>query len=76
MLGSMIGGALSDRTVKQYIKKRNGLRLPQERLNACLPAFFLLLPLGTLVFGWSLQLEVGGMALPVISSRIRTHVVV
>ncbi|KAF4913599.1 Efflux pump radE [Colletotrichum viniferum] len=70
-LGSMIDGALSDRTVKQYIKKRNGLRLPQDRLNACLPAFFLLLPLGTLVFGWSLQLEVGGMALPVISSFVQ-----
>ncbi|KAF5485425.1 MFS transporter fsa7 [Colletotrichum siamense] len=71
LLGSMIGGALSDRTVKVYIKKRNGLRLPQDRLNACLPAFFFLLPLGTLVFGWSLQLEVGGMALPVISSFVQ-----
>ncbi|KAF4826777.1 Itaconate transport protein [Colletotrichum tropicale] len=57
LLGSMIGGALSDRTVKEYIKKRHGLRLPQDRLNGCLPAFFFLLPLGTLVFGWSLQLE-------------------
>ncbi|KAL3299805.1 major facilitator superfamily transporter [Colletotrichum asianum] len=60
LLGSMIGGALSDR-----------LRLPQDRLNASLPAFFFLLPLGTLVFGWSLQLEVGGMALPVISSFVQ-----
>ncbi|KAK2739370.1 major facilitator superfamily transporter [Colletotrichum kahawae] len=71
LLGSMIGGALSDRTVRQYIQKRNGLRLPQDRLNACLPAFFFLLPLGTLVFGWSLQLEVGGMVLPVISSFVQ-----
>ncbi|OHW97350.1 major facilitator superfamily transporter [Colletotrichum incanum] len=68
LMGSTIGGRVSDHTVKRYIRKRNGLRLPQDRLKSSLPAIFLVLPAGTLIFGWSLQKEVGGMALPIISS--------
>lgn len=34
LVGSIVGGRLSDHTVKRYIKKRNGLRLPQDRLNS------------------------------------------
>ncbi|KAK2031163.1 major facilitator superfamily transporter [Colletotrichum zoysiae] len=68
LVGSIIGGRISDHTVKRYIRKRNGLRLPQDRLNSSLPAIFIVLPAGTLIFGWSLQKEVGGVALPVISS--------
>ncbi|KAK2049729.1 major facilitator superfamily transporter [Colletotrichum somersetense] len=68
LIGSTIGGRISDHTVKRYIRKRNGLRLPQDRLNSSLPAIFIVLPAGTLIFGWSLQKEVGGVALPVISS--------
>ncbi|GKT46353.1 efflux pump rdc3 [Colletotrichum spaethianum] len=68
LMGSTIGGRVSDHTVKRYIRKRNGLRLPQDRLKSSLPAIFIVLPAGTLIFGWSLQKEVGGMALPIISS--------
>ncbi|TDZ17081.1 Efflux pump rdc3 [Colletotrichum orbiculare MAFF 240422] len=68
LMGSTIGGRLSDHTVKRYIRKRNGLRLPQDRLKSSLPAIFVLLPLGTLVYGWSVQQELGGMALPIVSS--------
>lgn len=68
LMGSTIGGRVSDHTVKRYMRKRNGLRLPQDRLKSSLPAIFLVLPAGTLVFGWSLQREAGGMALPIVSS--------
>ncbi|KAK1589802.1 major facilitator superfamily transporter [Colletotrichum navitas] len=71
LVGSTIGGRVSDYTVKRYIRKRNGLRLPQDRLNSSLPAVFIVLPAGTLIFGWSLQKEVGGVALPVVSSFIQ-----
>ncbi|KAH7463468.1 hypothetical protein FOMA001_g18157 [Fusarium oxysporum f. sp. matthiolae] len=64
VLGSIIGGILSDRTVKQYIKKRNGLRLPKDRLRAGLINMLVILPGGSLGFGWSLEEEIGGMALP------------
>ncbi|KAF6804042.1 major facilitator superfamily transporter [Colletotrichum sojae] len=71
ILGSTLGGRLSDHTVKRYIRKRNGLRLPQDRLNASLPAIFVILPAGTLIYGWSVQKELGGMALPIISSFVQ-----
>lgn len=71
MIGSVIGGKLSDQTVKKYIKKRNGLRLPEDRLNSSLPAILLILPLGTLLFGWSVERRVGGMALPIVSSFLQ-----
>lgn len=66
-MGSTIGGRVSDHTVKRYIRKRNGLRLPQDRLKSSLPAIFFVLPAGTLIYGWSVQKEVGGIALPIIS---------
>ncbi|KAF4890717.1 Efflux pump rdc3 [Colletotrichum fructicola] len=71
LLGSTLGGRLSDHTVKRYIRKRNGLRLPQDRLRASLPAIFVILPVGTLLYGWSVQKEVGGMPLPIISSFVQ-----
>ncbi|EEY22975.1 conserved hypothetical protein [Verticillium alfalfae VaMs.102] len=64
LIGSTIGGRLSDHTVRRYIKKRNGLRLPRDRLKSSFPAIFIVLPLGTLLFGWSLGREVGGWAAP------------
>ncbi|KAH7123455.1 major facilitator superfamily transporter [Dactylonectria estremocensis] len=64
VIGSIVGGVLSDRTVKQYIVKREGIRLPRDRLRAGLITMLLILPGGNLVLGWSLQEKVGGMALP------------
>ncbi|KAM0276640.1 hypothetical protein ACHAQH_006549 [Verticillium albo-atrum] len=68
LLGSTIGGRLSDHTVRRYIRKRNGLRLPRDRLKSGLPAVFIVLPLGTLLFGWSLEKEVGGMVVPAVGA--------
>ncbi|KAL5354401.1 hypothetical protein ACLOAV_000490 [Pseudogymnoascus australis] len=68
LLGSIAGGRLSDRTVKRYIVKRNGVRLPRDRLNSGLLTLFFVLPAATLIYGWTLQAEVGGMAVPIISA--------
>lgn len=68
LLGSVIGGRLSDRTVKKYIKRRNGLRLPQDRLNSGLSMILGVLPVSTLIYAWTLQKEVGGMVVPIISA--------
>lgn len=64
--GSLIGGRLSDHTVKRYIAKRDGVRLPKDRLNSGLPYMFLLLPISMLLYGWCLEKEFGGLALPVV----------
>lgn len=66
MIGSIVGGKLSDRTVRRYIQKRNGVRIPQDRLNSGLITLFGVLPMSTLIYGWTLQKEVGGMPVPVI----------
>ncbi|KAM5362798.1 hypothetical protein ACJZ2D_012330 [Fusarium nematophilum] len=71
LIGSTIGGKLSDQTVKRYLRKRNGLRLPEDRLNSSLPAILIVLPLGTLLYGWSVQQRIGGMALPIVSSFVQ-----
>ncbi|KAL2817367.1 major facilitator superfamily domain-containing protein [Aspergillus granulosus] len=69
LIGSVLGGRLADMTVRRYIKTR-GFRLPQDRLNSGLVMLFLVLPGATLVYAWSLDQEVGGMALPIVAGFI------
>ncbi|KAF4472185.1 MFS transporter [Fusarium albosuccineum] len=71
LIGSIIGGKVSDITVKRYIRKRNGQRLPEDRLNSSLPWILIVLPLGTLLYGWSVKKEIGGLALPIISAFVQ-----
>ncbi|KAJ5142210.1 hypothetical protein N7526_003205 [Penicillium atrosanguineum] len=68
LIGSVLGGKLSDRAVKKWIVKRNGVRLPQDRLNSGLITLFLVLPGATLIYAWTLEEEVGGMPVPVIAA--------
>ncbi|KAJ4328592.1 hypothetical protein N0V84_000951 [Fusarium piperis] len=71
LVGSTLGGKVSDITVRRYIRKRNGQRLPEDRLNSSLPFTLLVLPLGTLLYGWSVQKRIGGLALPIVGSFIQ-----
>lgn len=71
LVGSTLGGKVSDITVRRYIRKRNGQRLPEDRLNASLPFILFVLPLGTLLYGWSVQKRIGSMALPIVGSFIQ-----
>ncbi|KAI6610978.1 hypothetical protein MCOR07_010574 [Pyricularia oryzae] len=68
LVGNLVGGRLSDYTVRKWIVKRGGMRLPSDRLRSCLPATLLLAPAGTLAFGWSVQERAGGMALPIVAT--------
>ncbi|KAJ5884594.1 Major facilitator superfamily domain general substrate transporter [Penicillium tannophilum] len=68
LVGSVVGGKLSDRAVKKWIVKRGGVRLPQDRLNSGLITLFLVLPIGTLIYGWTLEEGVGGMPVPIIAA--------
>ncbi|EON61091.1 hypothetical protein W97_00302 [Coniosporium apollinis CBS 100218] len=70
LLGTIIGGRYSDLTVRKWITKRGGVRLPQDRLNSGMIAFFLLIPAASLVYGWGLECtscSVGGLALPIVT---------
>jgi len=66
LFGTFFGGRWADRTVKIWIKKRNGERVPEDRLRSCLVALGVVIPGCILVYGWSLEKEVGGIPLPVI----------
>lgn len=70
LLGSIIGGHFSDRTVKKYISKRNGVRLAQDRLNNGLFGLFAVVPGSALIYAWTLQEEKGGLVVPVISAFV------
>ncbi|GKZ20535.1 hypothetical protein AbraIFM66951_005860 [Aspergillus brasiliensis] len=66
IVGSLVGGRISDHTMNRYIAKRNGIRLPKDRLNSGLPYLLLALPVSMLLYGWCLQKGFGGLALPVV----------
>ncbi|KAL7950383.1 MFS general substrate transporter [Trichoderma barbatum] len=66
LLGTVMGGRWSDRTVKLWIKKRNGVRIPEDRLRSAVPFMAFLMPSCILVYGWSVDRAVGGIPVPVI----------
>lgn len=68
LVGSVVGGKLSDHAVKKWIIKRDGVRLPQDRLNSGIATLFGVLPVATLIYGWTLEEEVGGMVVPIIAA--------
>lgn len=66
LAGTFIGGRYADRTVKRYIAKRNGNRIPEDRLRSCLVCLGVIIPACMLIYGWSIEKRVGGIPLPVI----------
>ncbi|KAM0116177.1 hypothetical protein ACP6JC_007256 [Aspergillus fumigatus] len=67
LAGTFVGGRWADYTVKKYIKKRNGQRVSEDRLRSCLPYICIVTPGCLLVYGWTLDREVGGIAVPVVA---------
>jgi hypothetical protein len=63
-----VGGRFSDKTVRKWIARRDGIRLPQDRLNSGMIAFFFLGPFASLLYGWGLQRDIGGLVLPVVTA--------
>lgn len=71
LAGTFVGGRWADMTVKRWIKKRDGDRVPEDRLRSCLPFVGVVMPGCMLVYGWSVEKEVGGIPLPVIAMFIQ-----
>ncbi|KAI7675446.1 MFS general substrate transporter [Hortaea werneckii] len=65
LVGTFFGGKWADRVVKKWIKKR-GRRIPEDRLHSCIEAMGIVIPACMLIYGWSVEKEVGGIPLPVI----------
>lgn len=65
LFGTLVGGRWADRTVRKYIALR-GQRVAEDRLRSCLPFIGIVIPACMLVYGWSVEKRVGGVALPVV----------
>lgn len=66
LTGTLFGGRWADRTVRRWIERRNGRRVPEDRLRSCLPFLGAALPACMLVYGWSVEQRAGGVAVPVV----------
>ncbi|KAH6692271.1 major facilitator superfamily domain-containing protein [Plectosphaerella plurivora] len=66
LTGTLFGGRWADRTVRRWIERRSGRRVPEDRLRSCLPFLGAALPACMLIYGWSVQQRAGGIAVPVI----------
>ncbi|KAF7294529.1 Major facilitator superfamily transporter protein [Mycena indigotica] len=64
--GTFMGGRYADYIVKKWIVKRNGERVPEDRLRSCVPFLGGVIPGCMLIYGWSLEKKAGGVALPII----------
>lgn len=72
-MGSIAGGRLSDRTVKHWIQRRSGVRLPEDRLQSGIVSFFILIPTAYLIFGWGMECNPCSrprLAVPIITAFI------
>ena len=65
LLGTFFGGRYADHIVKKYISKR-GERVAEDRLRSCLLFLGVIIPACMIIYGWSIEKRVGGIALPVI----------
>lgn len=65
LLGTFGGGHWADWTVKRWIRKR-GHRVPEDRLRSALPFLGILMPGCILIYGWTVDQEMGGIPVPVI----------
>ncbi|KAI2628494.1 MFS general substrate transporter [Hypoxylon sp. NC1633] len=63
-VGTFLGGRYADYMVKEYIKKR-GVRIPEDRLRSAVP-FMLVIAVCILIYGWTVEMAVGGIPLTVI----------
>ncbi len=65
LFGTFFGGRYADYVVKKYIRIR-GHREAEDRLRSCLWFLGGVIPACMLIYGWSVEKKVGGIALPVI----------
>ena len=65
--GTFFGGRWADYIVRKWIRKRNGVRIPEDRLKSCLVFMIVSIPGWMLIYGWTVDRAVGGIPVPVIA---------
>lgn len=71
LCGTLVGGRWADHTVKKWIRKRNGVRIAEDRLKSCLAFICVVIPGCILVYGWTVQQAVGGIPVPVLAMFVQ-----
>ncbi|CZR59816.1 related to dityrosine transporter [Phialocephala subalpina] len=66
ILGTFFGGRYADYITVSWTAKRGGVRVPEDRLRSAVPFLGIAIPGAMLIYGWSVEKRVGGIALPVI----------
>jgi MFS family permease len=66
LVGTFFGGRWADHTVRLWITKRDGERVPEDRLRSALLAMGAVIPGCVLIYGWSVERRAGGVALPIV----------
>ncbi|KAJ5507686.1 hypothetical protein N7527_009829 [Penicillium freii] len=67
LVGTLMGGRWADHTVKKWILKRGGVRVPEDRLKSCLIFLGGVIPGCILIYGWTVEKAVGGIPVPVLA---------
>lgn len=67
LVGTFMGGRYADYTVRRWMGKRNGQRVPEDRLRSALPFMGVVIPACTLAYGWGVERDVGGVPLAVVA---------
>ncbi|OQE15552.1 hypothetical protein PENFLA_c031G06279 [Penicillium flavigenum] len=67
LVGTLMGGRWADHTVKKWIRKRGGVRVPEDRLKSCLIFLGGVIPGCILIYGWTVEKAVGGISVPVLA---------
>lgn len=57
--------------MKQWIRKRGGVRIPEDRLRSTLPFMGVVIPGSMLLYGWTVDQEVGGIPVPVMAMLLQ-----
>ena len=65
--GTFMGGRWADYAVRKWIRKRDGVRIPEDRLKSCLLFICVSIPGWMLIYGWTIDQKVGGIPVPVIA---------
>ena len=60
-----------DYYVRRYEAKKGGRRVPEDRLRSCVWSMGLVIPACLLVYGWTVQFEVGGLAVPLVAMFVQ-----
>jgi hypothetical protein len=65
--GALLGGRWADYTVSRWTARSGGVFHPEDRLRACLLWMGVISPACMVIYGWCVEMEAGGVPVPVIA---------